>query len=131
MLKISKQSDYGLLLLSYLKGKKDYSPLSELTDKIHLPKRFLAKIAYFLKANGFLESFEGKTGGYKLTKNFHKKTLYDYLKIFEPSLNIASCEKTNYQCPWEDYCQHSNFLKNKLKKIFVKELKNYKLIDVI
>ena len=131
MLKISKQSDYGLLILTYLKNKNHLVPLSELVEKLKLPKRFIARIASILATNGLLVIKEGKTGVYQLSSKIKKTSLFDYLKIFESDLNLIQCEKDNYHCPWEDYCSHQNLFKDRLKKIFIKQLKNYRLSNVI
>ncbi|MCX7955940.1 MAG: Rrf2 family transcriptional regulator [Patescibacteria group bacterium] len=131
MLKISKQSDYGLVFLSYLKDKKKYVSLAEVVEKTHLPVRFLARIASYLKKNNLVESFEGKTGGYKITEKVKKITLYDYLKIFEKNLFFTSCSKNDYHCPYEKSCQHKDFFKNKLNKIVIDNIKNYKLAEII
>lgn len=131
MLRISKQSDYGLLILTYLKDKNHLVPLSELVEKLKLPKRFIARIASNLATNGFLFSKEGKSGGYQLSSKIKKVSLFDYLKIFESNLNLTSCTDENYRCFWKDYCSHQNLFKVKLKKIFVKQLKNYQLWKII
>lgn len=131
MLKISKQSDYGLVLLSYLKDKKEYTSLSEVVKETNLPLRFLARIASILKKNGILESIEGKTGGYKITSKIKKLTVYDYLKIFEKNLFLTSCSKENYKCPYEEICQHKDFFKNKLKNLIINDLKKYKLGQIL
>lgn len=60
MFNISKQSDYGLLMLEYLKNKKDYTSLSEIVKQLKLLKRFLAKIAYKLVSVKILLIRKGK-----------------------------------------------------------------------
>ena len=112
MLNITKQSDYGLLLITHLKDKKGYVPLSNLLTTIDLPKRFLARIAATLTRKKILESREGKVGGYRLSSKAKTFSLYDYLKIFEGDLAITGCMKPGYDCPWDDHCQHKAVLKH-------------------
>lgn len=131
MLNITKQSDYGLLLISYLKDKKDYVPLSNLLKKTNLPKRFLARIAAELVQAKVLESREGKIGGYRLNKKTNKLTLYDYLKIFEGDLAITKCMNGDYKCQWDKFCQHKSALKHSLSDILSKDLKRYKLLQIV
>ncbi|MCS7092880.1 MAG: Rrf2 family transcriptional regulator [Patescibacteria group bacterium] len=83
MLRISKQSDYGLILLSFLKNRNNYVSLSSIVRKTNPPWRFLARIANILKKEGLLESAVAKSGGYRLTDKVAKMTIYDYLEIFE------------------------------------------------
>jgi len=121
MLNITKQSDYGLLLITHLKDKKGYVPLSNL----------LTTIAATLTRKKILESREGKVGGYRLSSKAKTFSLYDYLKIFEGDLAITGCMKPGYDCPWDDHCQHKAVLKHSLANILGRELKKYKLLRVV
>jgi len=131
MLNISKQSDYGMLFISYLLNRKDFVPLSELIEKTKLPKRFLARIAAQLVKNKIVESREGKVGGYKLSRKFSEVNFYDYLKIFEGNLSFVDCCANNCYCQWETICQQKNFLKNKLNQNVIDQLKKWKLVDLL
>ena len=118
------------MLISFLKDKKGYVPLSNLLKELDLPKRFLARIAATLVKSGILESREGKIGGYRLAKKAINLNLYDYLKIFEGELAFVKCQDPSYDCPRQDYCQHKNFFKHNLTNILSKELKKYKLLKI-
>lgn len=130
MLNIGTQSDYGILMISYLLNKDDFVPLSELIKKMKLPQRYLARIASSLAKNGVLKSREGKIGGYKLSEKAKDISLYDYLKIFEGDLMLTKCSDKDFDCPWDGTCQHKGFFKNSLTKILTKELKKYKLLQL-
>ena len=131
MLTITKQSDYGILMLSYVYKKKSIVSLSELIDKTKLPQRFLARIASVLKKNQLLISKEGKTGGYLIGDKVNKFTLYQYLQIFEKNVCFCDCCDDNSSCQFENICHHKTILKNKLQKIIIDQLKTIKLIDLI
>ena len=120
-----------MLLISHLKDKKGYVPLSALLNEIDLPKRFLARIAAELVQAKILVSREGKEGGYRLSESAKTLTIYDYLKIFEGDLAITKCMKPGFDCPWNKYCQHKSFLKHSLAIILGKELRKYKLLQVV
>lgn len=131
MLNITKQSDYAMLFISYLNGKKDrYVPLSQLVKETHMPRRFLARIAAELVKQHIVASKEGKVGGYKLAEKTHDTSLYEFLRIFEGELNFTKCSDSNYACPWEYMCKHKSFLRHSLHKIVSQELKNWKLRDL-
>ncbi len=130
MLNITKQSDYGLLFISFLMGKDTYVPLSELIKETKLPPRFLARTAAELVKHGIVKSKEGKIGGYILSKKAKEMSLYDYLRIFEGELNLTKCSNPNYHCVWEYMCVHKSFLRHKLHDIVREELKNWKIKDL-
>ncbi len=131
MLNITVQSDYGIILITSLLDRKDFTPLSSLIEKTNLPKRYLARIAAELAKNKILESREGKVGGYRLTKQAEKITLFDYLKVFEGDLTITKCSKTDYDCPWEGVCEHKSFFKHQLTSVITSELKKYRLLQIL
>lgn len=131
MLTISNQSDYGIILISSLIGKKDYTPLSELLEKTKLPKRFLARIASVLSKNKIIKSREGKMGGYKLIGDLNKITLFDYLKIFEGNFHFSKCNDQSFDCQFKKICKHRNFLKDKLDQIICQQLKKITLKKIL
>lgn len=131
MLKISRQSDYGLILTSSIYKKKQLVSLSELIDETKLPRRFLARIAADLVKEGLLSSKEGKSGGYKVTDKVKKMSFYDYLKIFENYVQLTNCSNGEYNCRFEKVCDHKDFMKDQVNKALVDELKKIKLLQLI
>jgi len=131
MLKISKKSDYGLLLLEQLIDKKELVPLSKITEETKLPARFLAQIAAVLVKNQIVESIEGKNGGYRINyKKFQKTNLLDYLSLFENNLSLTECGQGE-KCSYKNICRHHSFFNKKLNRIFLSELKKYSLLKVL
>jgi len=129
MLTLSKQSDYGLLLLGYLKNKKNYIALSKVVEKLRLPKRFLARIAARLTKEGIIESLEGKMGGYRLLRKvFNQLTLFDYFSIFEKKISFLPCSTS---CLCQKKCRHKIFLREKLDKVFINSLKKIKIKNIL
>jgi len=126
MLTITKQSDYGILLISSIYKKNKLVNLSELIKETKLPKRFLARIAADLVKSKLLISREGKNGGYLISENIKTISLYDYLKIFNDDISVCSCADDSYDCKFEDLCTQKSILKN-----IIGQLKKIKLIKLI
>lgn len=131
MLSITKQSDYGLILISFIYKKKGIVRLVELIKLTKLPPRFLARIAAELVKSGLLVSKEGKSGGYLTAPKIKKISLYDYLLIFEKDVVVSSCVDENFDCKFEKICNHKDFIKKKLNVVLTKELKKIKLLQLI
>lgn len=131
MLSISKQADYGLLIISLLRKKKEFVPLSQLVKTTKLPKRFLARIASILAKNKLIKSKEGKEGGYQLLNRVKKISFYDYLKIFEEDLSLTDCCVCGEKCSWEAFCPQSQVIKNKVNNDLIKTLKKWRLSQII
>ena len=131
MLNITKQSDYGLILLSFVYKKNNLVKLSELITQTKLPQRFLARIAAELAKKGLLISREGKNGGYLTSAKIKSISLYDYLRIFENDIIVSSCVDGNFECKFENICNHKDFIKKRLNVVLTKELKKIKLIQLL
>ena len=131
MLSITKQSDYGLILISYIYKKNALVKLSNLIKETGLPQRFLARIAAELVKNGLLISREGKNGGYLVSPKIKNISLYDYLSIFENDVVVSSCVDNEYDCKFEKICNHKDFIKKRLNVVLTKELKKIKLLQLI
>lgn len=131
MLAITKQSDYGLILVSYIYKKDGLVRLSDLIKATQLPQRFLARIAAELVKSGLLTSKEGKNGGYLISPKIKTFSLYDYLLIFENDVVVSSCVDENYECKYENICNHKSFIKKRLNVVLTKELKKIKLLQLI
>lgn len=67
---LSKSCEYGLRATLFLasSGQKNYTSISEISDKLDISFHFLTKILQKLNAQGLLESFKGPNGGVKLAK---------------------------------------------------------------
>ena len=131
MLTITKQSDYGILMISHIYKKNKLVKLADLINETKLPRRFLARIAAELVKNKLLISREGKNGGYLISNKIKSASLYDYLKIFNEDISVCSCADDKYHCQYENLCKHKNILKNQLNEIIVSQLKKIKLIKLL
>ena len=131
MLAITKQSDYGLILISFVYKKDRLVKLSELIKETKLPRRFLARIAAKLTKRSLLISKEGKSGGYIISSKVKKISLYEYLTIFENDVVVSSCVDDDFDCKFEKICNHKDFIKKRLNVILIKELKKIKLLQLI
>ena len=131
MLTISKKSDYALIIISQLIGKKEYVPLSELIENPALPRRFLARIAATLVSNKLLISREGRVGGYVLSPNIETISLHDFLCIFETNMDFLKCLKsTKIRCKYEKICKHQVGIWTKLNDVVLQQLKKTRLVDL-
>lgn len=130
MLKLSKKSDYGLLIISKLLHAEDFVSLSKLVEHTKLPLRFLARISAVLARNGVLLSREGRVGGYKLGKRFPQMTAYDFLAIFENNLCMTGCQNNPDKCKFQNICKHKDGVKTKLQTVILRDLQKVMLSEL-
>jgi len=130
MLKLSKKSDYGLLIISKLLHTEEYMSLSKLVENTKLPLRFLARISAVLAKHGVLMSREGRVGGYKLGKRFPLLTAYDFLAIFETNLCMTGCQEDGHVCKFDKICKHKGPIRMKLQTVILRDLKKVQLSEL-
>ena len=75
-----KTTEYALRILSHMAidEKKLYST-KEIYESLSIPFRYLRKQMTILSKSEFLESVQGKYGGYRISKNLNEITLLNII----------------------------------------------------
>jgi Rrf2 family protein len=125
-MQISRKADYAIRALIYVaavNGKKTCS-INEIAENEKVPREYLAKILKELTQKGFLISYKGVNGGYRLAKPRTDISFLDILEATQGPFIISSCNM-EYQdetgCKGKDKCAAFPFwddLHKKLKKVF-------------
>ena len=131
MLKLSKQSDYGLVLMTVLASlpPNTYAGLKELATEHNLPYKFIGQIATKLKKAQLLSSKEGSGGGYQLAKPASQITINQIITALEGPLTPTSCMRGD-TCRCAGSCQHQYLIAD-LTKVLIKAMDNHTLADII
>jgi len=74
MLKLSKKTDYAIILLTHLGEEEVPVSAQEVATHYKLPYPMVANILKQLVSSGLIESIRGKHGGYVLAKPQMKST---------------------------------------------------------
>ncbi|HSX19000.1 MAG TPA: Rrf2 family transcriptional regulator [Candidatus Saccharimonadales bacterium] len=98
MFRLSKKSDYGLILLSNLSRTKKLVSISSVAKKNKLSSKFLSQVAGELKRAGIVKSKEGVSGGYTLAKAAGDIKILDVLKTLDGELVISDCLEDDHEC---------------------------------
>ncbi len=131
MFNLTKKSDYGLLMLSFLalKGKEGRMSLTEMAQR-GMPKAFMAQIANNLVQSGILSSKEGRGGGYTLKFEPERIKLRQVLEAIEGELSPVQCVLAVRRCPAESICGQRVVMK-KVSSRIGDVLNSYSLADFI
>ncbi|MDU5951615.1 MAG: Rrf2 family transcriptional regulator [Clostridiales bacterium] len=87
-------TDYAIRILLFLSAN---APLGvSVTGKIiaedmRIPYNYFLKIVPHLKRAGFIESFQGKNGGFALVRQPEDITLYDVIAAMDDDLVVSEC----------------------------------------
>ena len=98
-MKVSTRGRYALRLMIDLAQHNDdgYISLKEISARQDITVRYLEQIIAILLKAGFVQSFRGKSGGYRLSRHPREYTTEDILKLTEGSLLPLSCTASQNQ----------------------------------
>lgn len=109
MLRISKQADYGLLILGHFAKEPGETVLSarELAERTHVPPPMASKVLKTLARAGLLESVRGMHGGYRLTRPPEDVTVGAVIVAADGPIAVTVCAPGDHavsECPQEPWC---------------------------
>ena len=96
MLKISKFTDYGLLVAVYLSRKPaEVVTAREIAGFYHLPLPMITKVLKALQHGEVVVSHRGVGGGYSFDSDPERITLGNLIEILEGPWDLMDCESTD------------------------------------
>ena len=106
MFRISKETDYGVLLLTLLASMPGSVSISarEFSARSGIPFPMVSKILKLLVRGGILSSQRGPKGGYALTKRADQISVADVVTALEGPLSITECIEHPGDCRQEPTC---------------------------
>ena len=127
MLRMTKQSDYGFVLLSRLAADPErVVNAPDLAAETRLPVPTVSKILKLLAKGGVLRSSRGVHGGYSLARGPEAISAAELLTALEGPVALTVCiDGTPGECDHETYCQvrgHWQRINQALERITLAEL---------
>ncbi len=106
MIRITKQSDYGIVLLVHLARSGVRSRLSarDLATATQLPVPMVSKILKLLVRGGLVGSTRGVNGGYRLARPAREISIVTALDALEGPVGLTECIDSPGACGLETCC---------------------------
>jgi FeS assembly SUF system regulator len=104
MLRISKLTDYGTMILVYLADQNRLCPASDVATDTRISLPTVQKLLKKLTKSELIKSVRGAEGGYHLNKNPKDISAADILDALEGPLAITECSADNSACEHESSC---------------------------
>jgi len=106
MLRMSKLTDYGTLVLAQLaaNGTK-LTTSSAVAEATRLGQPTVSKLLKLLTHAGLVVSVRGAQGGYALARSPEEITAADILDALEGPVAITACSSASGACNLESYCR--------------------------
>jgi Rrf2 family protein len=99
---INRNTDYAIRALCFMaehNQKEQTISVSELVERLKIPRPFLRKILQMLNKRGLVRSYRGIAGGFKLTNPPDAIFLVDLIEIFQGPLKLNECILKKNICP--------------------------------
>ena len=124
---ITRDTDYAIRAICFMaENKKEITSVSELVEKLKIPRPFLRKILQALNKKGVLVSFKGKSGGFKLRRKPQDIFITDLIEVFQGPLKLNKCIFKKKLCSSMDRC----ILRGKIGEIEQRVVSELRLINV-
>ncbi|RKQ96309.1 BadM/Rrf2 family transcriptional regulator [Kushneria sinocarnis] len=99
MLKLSKMSDYGAVVMAQMARQPEEShAAAEIADSVGLPRPTVSKTLKLLLRAGLLESHRGARGGYRLARSAHRITVRDIITAIDGPIAMTECGHVDGEC---------------------------------
>ena len=112
-------------------SKNQLLSVKQLADYLKASFDSLSRVMQKLAKKKLIQSEQGKSGGYRLTSDFSKVSLYDLIETIQGPVEIVKCLSDSEDCLMESNCDLKSpvtFLNSKLiefyKTITIQELLN-------
>lgn len=107
MIRLSKETDYGILLLAYLAAVPEVMVFSarDLSAETRVPLPMVSKVLKALAREGVLVSQRGPKGGYALARRPEKISIAEVIAAMEGPVALTECIEHPGDCVQEPTCQ--------------------------
>ena len=105
MLRISKMSDYAILMMVELARDREVLSAHALSERVRVEVPTASKVLKLLAGSGLLESFRGANGGYRVTRGAADISVADVIAAIEGPIAMTECSVEEGLCNQEDNCE--------------------------
>ncbi len=106
MIRLSRLSDYGIVLMAHLAGMGEEGPHNarEVAAEAHLPLPVVSKLLKALAREGLLVSHRGAKGGYTLARPPAEISAAEMIAALEGPIGLTECTVHPGACTQEASC---------------------------
>ena len=105
MLRISRLTDYGTLVLAHLPSETDrWLSAAEVAAATGINVPTVSKLLKSLAKAKLVTSTRGSRGGYRLARAATEITAADIIDALEGPVSITECSASDSQCDYESVC---------------------------
>ena len=130
-MRFSTFTDYSLRVLIYLGLHQDrLSTIGEIAEGYAISENHLMKVVHQLGRNGYVETYRGKGGGMKLSRQPQDIVLGELIRLTEGDFDLVECFQPASRCRIQPACALKGILEQSLEGMF-QVLDAYTLADLM
>ena len=131
MLRISKLTDYGTVVLAHLAGDPGaVCSAAEVAAATGIAVPTVSKLLKSLARADLVTSTRGANGGYKLARGPREISAADVIDALEGPVSITECSASDSQCDYESVCNVGNSWQ-RINVAIRRALEEVSLIDLL
>lgn len=128
---ITRDTDYAVRALCFIdKHKENLVSVTELVNRLKIPRSFLRKILQILNSEGILSSYKGQGGGFTLARKADSIFLVNLIEIFQGTLRLNECFFKKRDCPSVKICPLKKRI-DAVEKKLINELKSITIASLL
>ena len=104
MLRISKLTDYAVVLTTHLADTAGVTSVRALAEGSAIPEPTVAKVLKTLAKAGLVDSVRGAHGGYRLAREATAITVAEIIEAIEGPIAVTECVDAESECSLEEQC---------------------------
>ena len=104
MLRISKLTDYAILVMVELTRDREMLSAHALAERVHIEVPTASKVLKLLAGSGLLESYRGANGGYRVSRQAGDISVAEVIAAIEGPIAMTECSVEEGLCSQEDNC---------------------------
>lgn len=109
MLRISKLTDYGTVLLAHLaRNPNDVCSAADISARTGIALPTSSKLLKSLARSGLVSSTRGANGGYQLARGPGDISAADIIDALDGPVSITECSASDSHCEIEEACSVGN-----------------------
>ena len=132
MIRISRITDYGIVLMAHLAERDGDTPHNarEVAESTQLPLPVVSKILKALAREGLLVSHRGAKGGYSLARDSCEILVTEMIGALEGPFGLTECATHPGTCPQESDC-HVREPWQRINRVVYDALAHITLADLV
>ena len=91
-------TDYAIRTVVYLATQSGITSVAEIGSKMGISENYLMKVLKALKDAGLVAGYQGKRGGYAISKKPEEISLWDIVEVMEGTTKINRCLEADGFC---------------------------------